>query len=134
SIWSDLRALLQQALAHEELERRPGAAARLEHAVDLPFRQERRVGAARVRPVAELRQPSEAARKLGALGERPLEPLLPHRHVEARLAERARKRAEGVPVERLRRKRPAPLVEVACRRRPAELGSESPQLLDELLT
>jgi O-acetyl-ADP-ribose deacetylase (regulator of RNase III) len=52
---------LAQALADQELERRPRAAARVEHPVDLPLGQQRRRPLARPRPVGELRQPPSAA-------------------------------------------------------------------------
>ena len=84
-------ALLVEALADEELERRPRAAARVEHPVDLPLGQERVVAPARLGPVGELRQPPEPSRERRALLDRALEPLLPHRDVEARLAQRVRR-------------------------------------------
>src|SRR4029450_4837748 len=96
------RSCGEQALADEELEGRPGAFPALEHAVDLPFGQHRLVGLARLGPVGELRQPPEVSRELHPLLQSALELLLPHRHVESRLAQRVRERAEGVPVERLR--------------------------------
>src|SRR4051812_38444501 len=111
-------ALLEQALPHEVLEGCPGAPAGLEEPVDLPLGQHRRAGRrTRLGPVRELRQAPEAPGELGALLDRPLEALLPHRHLEAGLPERLRQRAERVPVERLRRDPPAALVEVAGGRR-----------------
>src|SRR5436309_90244 len=98
-----LAAAWLDPLAHEELERRPGTAARVEHAVDLPLREERVVQLARLGPVGELREPPELPGERDALLDCPLQPLLPHRHVEARLTERVRERAERVPVERLGR-------------------------------
>src|SRR5438477_31752 len=88
----DVSPLLRESPANEELERRPSAAARVEHAVDLPFREERLVLAAGLRPVRELRQPSEPLCERDPLVDRPLEPLLPHRHVEPGLAQRVRER------------------------------------------
>src|SRR5581483_11504583 len=117
----DPDALLVEALADEELERRPGSALRVEHPVDLPFGQERVVRSPRLGPVGELRQASERPGELGALLDRPLEPLLPHRHVEARLAQRVRERAERVPVERLRGQPALVVVDVAGGRRASQL-------------
>ena len=99
----DRDALVEQPLAHEELERRPGAAPRLEQPVDLPLGQQRLVREPRLAPVAELRQPSERPRQDRALLDRALETLLGERDVEAGLAQRRRQRPERVPVERLRR-------------------------------
>src|SRR5581483_8562161 len=84
----DLHSLLQKALANEELERRPCAAAGVEHPVDLPLGQQRGVGPPRVRPVVELRQPPEPPCQCRALLDRALQSLLPHRDVEAGLAQR----------------------------------------------
>src|SRR5258708_18141667 len=47
-----------------------------------PFRQQRPIGAPRVAPVREARQPPEPVSELDALLDCALEPLLPHRHVE----------------------------------------------------
>ena len=55
SVARDVPALLRESLADEELERRPGAAPRVEHPIDLPLRQERVVRAPRLGPVRELR-------------------------------------------------------------------------------
>src|SRR5438105_3729984 len=129
----DVDALLGEPFPHEELERRPGAAPCIEHPVDLPLREEAVVGLARLGPVGELRQPPQAQRQLGALLDRALEPFLPHRHVEAGLAQRARERAERVPVQRLGRHLPAALVEVARARDAAELLAELAQELQQLL-
>src|SRR5207244_3148176 len=83
-----------------------------EEAVDLPLGQHRLRGAlAGLDPVGELRQAADPARQGGALRDRSLEALLPHRDVEAGLGERTRERAERVPVERLRRHRAPPLLE-----------------------
>ena len=76
---SHVDALVDEPLADEELERRPGAAPRVEHAVDLPLGQHAGVRAARLGPVGELRQPPEPARQRNALVDRALQPLLPHR-------------------------------------------------------
>src|SRR5439155_4976635 len=82
AVRGDPDTLLVQPLADQELEGRPGAPPGVEHAVDLPFSQERVVLLARLRPVGELRQPSELSRKLRPLLDGPLEALLPHRYVE----------------------------------------------------
>src|SRR5205085_614879 len=81
-----------------------------------------------LRPVGELRQPAELLRKANRLLERAFETLLPHRHVEAGLAERIRERAEGVPVERLGRQLAAVLVDVTGRGHTTEL---LPELLEQ---
>src|SRR6185369_16191393 len=90
----DLDALRRELLAHEELERRPGAPPRLEHAVDLPLGEHARIRAARLRPVGELRQAATADREVDALLDRTRQPFLSYGHVEARLAQRVRERAE----------------------------------------
>jgi len=105
---------------------------RLEHPVDLPLAHQVRVLAAGPLPVRELREPSELERDVDALLDRPLEPLLPHRHVEARLSERVLERAEHVPVERLRRHRVAVLVEVLRGRRPSELVPQLAEKADQV--
>ena len=69
----------------------------------------------------------------GALFECALEALLADRDVEAGLAERARERPEGVPVERLRRQPALVLVDVARGRRPAELLPQLAQQAEQLL-
>ena len=53
----DRRALGDQTLPHEVLERRPRAALRVEHPVDLPLGEQRGVALPRLGPVGELRQP-----------------------------------------------------------------------------
>jgi asparagine synthetase B (glutamine-hydrolysing) len=90
SVARDVATLLREPPADEELERRPGAATRLEHAIDLPLGEERVVLPPRLAPVRELRQPPEPLGQRHALIDRPLEPLLPYRHVESRLAKRSR--------------------------------------------
>ena len=132
-VGADRDPVLDEPLADQELEGRPGAATRLEHPVDLPLGQHRLVGAPRGLPVAELRQAAERLCELTALRDRPLESLLPHRHVEAGLPEGRRQRTERVPVERRRRHRPAALLDVVGGRRPAELVAQPPQLPGELL-
>ena len=126
------RTLVTQPLADEELERRPGRRD-VEHPVDLPLAEQAVVLLPCALPVVHLRQASEPERQLGALLDGALEPLLPDRHVEARLAQRVRERAERVPDQRLRRHRPAPLVEVAGGRRPAELLAQLAQQPQQLL-
>ena len=110
-----------EPLADEELERRPGAALGVEHAVDLPFGQERRFAPARVRPVGELRQAAELPRR----APRPAPPRAraapPPPGRRSRLAQRLRERAERVPEQRLRRHAPVPRVDVARGRRAPEL-------------
>ena len=59
-----------------------------------------------------------------------LQTLLPHRDVEAGLAQRARERAERVPEQRLRRHRALARIQVARRRRPPEPGAERLQLAE----
>ena len=96
--------------------------------VDLPLGQHR--GVARGAPPASRRtsgsRPSSPCER-GALLDRPLEPLLPDRDVEAGLAQRGRERAEGVPVERRRRHRAAPRrrcrAPSACARAPRPAGA-----------
>ena len=118
-------ALLVEPLAHEELERRPRAAARVEHPVDLPLGQQRRRPSLRASAQsANFGSRPSARASCDALLDGALEPLLPHRHVEAGLAQRVRERAERVPVERLRRQPALVLVDVARGRRPAELLAE----------
>src|SRR5439155_1252947 len=90
-------------------------------------------GRARLRPVRELRQSPEPARKLDALLDGALEPLLPHRQVEAGFAEGVRERAEGVPVERLRGHRALACVDVLRGRHAPELLAELTQQANELL-
>src|SRR5205807_3614097 len=80
AVRADAHALLVEPLADEELERRPGAPARVEHAIDLPFGEQRVVLLARLGPVRELRQAAERPRQRDALLDRALETLLPHRH------------------------------------------------------
>jgi len=72
----------------EELERRPGAPARVEHAIDLPLGEERVILLARLGPVGELRQAAELARELRPLLDGTLEPLLAERDVEPGFAQR----------------------------------------------
>ena len=102
--------------------------------VDLPLGQqlERPRGAPSAQSANFGSRPS-SPRERGALVDRPLEPLLAHRDVEAGLAQRGRERAERVPVERLRRHAAAPLVDVARGRRPAELLAEPAQRVEQLL-
>ena len=93
--------------------------------VDLPLGQHLRRARVRRRPSRRTSAAGRARRAtLRPLLERALELLLPHRDVEAGLAQRGAERAERVPVERLRRDPAAPLVEVACGRRAAELLAE----------
>jgi len=96
----------------------------LEHAVDLPLAHQRRVLAACLLPVRELREAAKLEGDCDALVDRPFEPLLPHRDVEARFAKRVLERTEHVPVERLRGHRGAMLVEVLRGRRAAELVAQ----------
>src|SRR5262249_28426908 len=117
SVGADADAALVEALADEELERRPRPALRVEHPVDLPLGQHRLVGLSCLGPVGELRQVPELAGEVGTLVDRALEPLLAERDVEAGLAEGVRERAEGVPVERLGRHAALVLVDVARGRR-----------------
>ena len=131
---ADRRPVLEQALADQELERRPRAAPRLEHAGRPATRSASTASSRR----AVCQSPNFGSRpsapgERAALLDRALEPLLPHRHVEPGLAQRGRERAEGVPVERRRRHRAAPLLDVVRGRRAPELGSELAQLVDELL-
>ena len=58
AVGRDLHALVAQPLAHEVLERRPGRLD-VDHPVDLPLGQQRRVGTASRGPVGHLRQPAE---------------------------------------------------------------------------
>ena len=60
----DADAAVLEQLADEELERRPRAAARVEHPVDLPLGQERVVLLPRLGPVGELREAPELAGEL----------------------------------------------------------------------
>src|SRR3954454_1937937 len=85
-----LDALGRELLAHEELERRPGTAPRLEHAVDLPLGEHARIRAARLGPVGELGQAAAAHRQEDALLDGAREALLTDWHVEARLAQSGR--------------------------------------------
>ncbi len=72
----DLDAVLAEPLAHEVLERGPGAARDVEQPVHLPLGQKRRIRAPRLRPVGHLRQSPERDGELGALRDRSLETLL----------------------------------------------------------
>src|SRR6266498_2415110 len=132
-VGADADALLVEALLDQELERRPRAASRIEHPVHLPLGQEAVILPTRGRPVGELRQALELARERDSLLDRPLEPLLADRDVEAGLAQRLGERTEGVPVQRLRGHRPASGVEILCGRHAAEvlpqLAQEAYQLL-----
>src|SRR5581483_1111123 len=58
---------------------------------------------------------------------------LSNRHVEARLPQRGRERAERVPVERFRREPALVLVDVPRRRRPAELVAQLAEQAEQLL-
>src|SRR5207244_4065359 len=78
--------------------------------------------------VGELRQAAELLREANCLIERPLEPLLSHRHVEAGLPQGVRKRAEGVPIERFGWQLAPVLVDVPRGRNAAEL---LPELLEQ---
>ena len=127
------RALLQQSLAHEELEHPPRPTPRIEHPVHLPFAEHARIRTSGPRPLGESRQMAQAERECRALVDRPLEPLLPHRHVESGLAERVCERSERVPVERLGRDEPAVRVDVPGRGCPAELLTELPKAAEQLL-
>ena len=121
---ADVDALLQQALADEILERGPRTGLHVDHAVNLPLGQQRRVSGAGGLPVGHLRKTSKLAGQRRAVRNGALEPLLADRHVEARLTERRRQRAERVPDQRLRRD-PAPArLDVPDRRRPADLLPE----------
>ena len=121
------RPCSREPLPDEELERRPRAAPRVEHPVDLPLGQERRSSWRRASAQSANfgSRPSRSASATPCV-DRPLEPLLPHRHVEAGLAERVRERAERVPVERLRRQR-APCAR-RCRARSAAGRAPSPSV------
>jgi len=85
-----------------------------------------------VLPVRERRQAAEPERNVHALVDRPLQPLLPHRHVEARLAERVLERAEHVPVEGLGGHRSAVLVQILRRRGPSELVAQLAEEPDQV--
>src|SRR5262249_23438459 len=128
-----LDTLLEEALSHQELEGRPGAAPRVEHAVDLPLGQHPGPVPARGRPVREPRQPAELEGELRPLLDGPREVLRSDGGGEAGLAQGGGERAERVPVERLGRDPPPAVVEVACGRRAAELRSEAPEDVEELL-
>src|SRR6266542_2964708 len=127
----DVDPIGEQALADEVLERRPGAALRIEHPVHLPLGEEGVVALPRLRPVRELGQALQPARELGALLDGALDALLPHGDVEHGLAQRVRERAERVPVQRLGRDGPLPGVEVTGSRRPAELFAELSRVVGE---
>jgi hypothetical protein len=105
----------------------------VEHAVHLPFREQRRIRAPRFGPVGHLRQPPEADGKHCSLRDGPLEPFLALEHLEPGLAQRVTEGAERVRVERGRRKRASPGREIACGRCAAELRSQRPELREELL-
>ena len=119
-------ALLAEPLADEELERRPRAAARVEHAVDLPLGQQRRVVLAAPRPSRR----TSAAGRAAAPAPRPARPRAraapppPARRSRPRVSAFGQ-RAERVPVERLRR-HPAPVrVDVLRGRRRGRASSPS---------
>ena len=101
------RALLDEPLADEELERRPRAPARVEHAVDLPLGEERGVRSRRASAQSANfgSRPSRRASATPCSTARSSRSS-PTGDVEAGLAQRVRERAERVPVERLRRHRP----------------------------
>ena len=71
-------------------------------------------------------------RERGSLHDRALEPLLALQHLEPRLSQRVRERAEGVRVERDGRHRTPAFAQIAGGRRSAELLPQSPQLLEQL--
>ena len=115
----------QEPLAHEVLERRPGAARDIEQSVDLPLGQKRRIRASRLRPVGHLRQTSQGEREGRALRDCPLETLFALEHLEPGLAERVAERAERVRIQRGGRERAPARGEVTRGRRSPELVAEA---------
>ena len=129
----DADALLAQPLAHEELERGPRAGVDVDEPVDLPLREQRRLGAAGLLPVGHPGQAAELPRQHRSLRHGPLELLVADRDVEPRLAERRAQRPEGMPDQRLRGHPAAVRVEIARSWRATELGAELSQLLQQLV-